>query len=198
MRHTVILPLVTFLLSLFSHTAAAQGDFYVFGAVGSSNVGVDFDAVDLDVGRTTRRWIDGGDRGFALGGGYEFNRNVSLEASYQDLGNLTGWRQTDCNPLETICLFIVSPPGDSVVEAAVSSVSLVGSFRISERLDGYGKLGLTSWDFDGGQAFDESGEDAHYGVGLRWSFEDEWKVFAEYTQIDLNLDAVSVGVRYGF
>lgn len=84
------------------------------------------------------------------------------------------------------------------VDAAALSVSFVGSFQIKDRLDGYGRLGLTSWEFDGSTSvFDDSREDLHYGIGLRWSFDEDWKIFAEYTRVDLDLDGANVGIRYG-
>ncbi len=130
-----------------------------------------------------------------IGGGYKFNRKVSLEAAYQDFGRQTA--QTDCPP-GIFCLVV---PLRTQADVTALSVSLVGSFRISDRLEGYGKFGLTRWDveFDGiSSAFDDSGEDLHYGVGLRWSFEDHWNIFGEYTRVDLDLDTFSIGIRYDF
>lgn len=56
--------------------------------------------------------------------------------------------------------------------------------------------GLTRWVLDP-SAF-VSGDDLHYGIGVRWSFNEDWQIFAEYTEIDLDIDNASIGLRYGF
>ena len=186
MRHTMISGLAILSTALFAHSAVAQSDFYVSGAIGNTNA-------DIALGGLNRAEDD--DSFFAFGGGYEFNDNFAVEVAYQDFGTRSG--QTDCPP-GFACLIV---PLRTEADVAAFSVSLVGSFPISDELDGYGKLGLTSWDveFDSiSSAFDESGEDLHYAVGLRWSFEDQWNVFAEYTQVDLDLDTFSIGIRYNF
>lgn len=168
----------------FSHAQAAESRFYVLGAVGDSNADIRVDATSL---------VHGDDRSFTLGGGYEFNRHVSLEADYQDFGRQTG---TIACPPTLPCLTILYAPE---VDAAAWSVSLIGSFRIHGRLDGYGRLGLSRWKLDGkASIFDRSGNDLHYGAGVRWSFTERSKIFAEYTRVDLDLDGLRIGMTYGF
>lgn len=186
MRHTVVSGLTILSMGLIAPISAAQSDFYIFGAIGNSDS-------DVSLGGLNR--VDDDDSSFMLGGGYEFNENFALEAVYQDFGNQAG--ETDCPP-GFFCLIV---PLSTEADLTALSVSLVGSFRISDGLDGYGRLGLSSWDieFDGiSSAFDDSGEDLHYGVGLRWSFEEHWSIFAEYTRVDLDLDTVNIGIRYAF
>lgn len=190
MRHTIIWALAVLSLISFSHPAVAQSGFHLFGAIGNAS-----SEVDLGVRFGGLRFrLDSDDSGFNLGGGYRFNENISLEAAYQDYGTLTG-PVGDCPPGST-CLFALLRPA---VDAAAVSVSFVGSFRINDRLGGYGRLGLTHWEFTGtnSSAFDDSGEDLHYGLGLFWSFDDRWRLFAEYTRVDFGLDSISAGVRYG-
>lgn len=179
-------------LSLFSGAAVAQSDFYLFGSIGNSNADGVVGIPPADPFGLSR--VDDRDsRNFTVGGGYEFNEHIALEAAYQDFGSF----KTTCQgPICSLVLLTSQPE----VAAAALSVSFVGSLRINDRLDGYGRLGLTSWEFDGSSAytFDGSREDLHYGVGLRWSFDDSWKIFGEYARVDLDVDAVSVGVRYGF
>ena len=173
-------------ISLYSHSAVAQSAFYIFGAIGNTDE-------DVTLGGQNR--VNDDDSSFMFGGGYEFNENIALEAAYQDFGTQAG--QTDCPP-GFFCLLV---PLLTKADVAAFSVSVVGGFRISDRLDGYGRLGVTSWDieFDGiSSAFDDSSEDLHYGVGLRWSFAEHWNIFAEYAQVDLDLDTFSIGLRYDF
>ncbi len=88
MRHMLISGLATLSLTLLSHPATAQRErgFYLLGALGNSNADVNLGVTDdgylKHVGRR--------DNGFTLGGGYEFNDHLSLEAAYQDLGRQTG------------------------------------------------------------------------------------------------------------
>lgn len=184
MRHTMISVFVILSLGSFCHPAVAQHHAYVLGAIGNGDLGVRFDPATL---------VRGDRRGFALGGGYEFGKHLSLEGAYEDFGRQTG--RIQCPP-GIPCLLVLYDPA---VDFTAVSLSAVGSFPISGRLDGYGKLGLTRWRLDGQAAvFDDSGEDLHYGVGLRWSITDKWKAFAEYNKVELDLEGVSIGMRYGF
>lgn len=189
MRHAIISEFAILSLSLLSHAAVAQSGFYLFGTIGNSDADV-----ALDVAGVLERRVDSDDDGFAFGVGYEFHENFSLEAGYQNFGNHAG--TTKCTA--SICPIILI--ASEKVDTAALSMSLVASFRISGQLDGYGRLGLTSWELDGDLSsdFDESGEDLHYGAGVRWSFDDHWKIFGEYTRVDLDLDTVGIGIRYGF
>jgi opacity protein-like surface antigen len=191
MRQIMVSILAAFSLSSIPHAALAQSGFYVLGAIG--NVGSDLD-LGVRFGGLRFR-LDSKDRGFNLGGGYRFNENISLEAAYQDFGTLTG-PAGEC-PEASTCLFVLVSPK---VDAAALSVSFVGSLRIRDRLSGYGRFGLTRWELNGANspAFDESGTDLHYGVGLRWSFDSRWRMFAELTRVDFGLESVSAGVKYRF
>lgn len=116
-------------LSLLSAAAVAQSDFYLFAAIGNSSASVNLGA---GVGGLTYRVDD--DRGsFTVGGGYEFNEYASVEAAFHDLGRQTG--SGDCPP-GSDCLLILPVPR---VDAGALSMSFVGSFRISDRLDGCGR-----------------------------------------------------------
>ena len=172
------------LLALFSELAVAQGAFYLFGAFGNT---------DSDVALGGLNRVDDDNSSYALGAGYAFTRNISLEGAYQDFGSHNG--QTDCPP-GFACLVI---PLLAAADMAGISLSLIGSFQLTERLDVYGKVGFVSWDIefnDISSAFDDSGEDFHSGIGLSWSIDDSWKVFAEYVKVDLDFDTASIGVRY--
>lgn len=180
---------VTILISifaLFSEVVTAQSGLYISGAFGNSNSDVALDGINR---------VDGDDSSYALGVGYTFNRNVSFEASYQNLGTHNG--QTNCPP-EFACLII---PLLAEAELTGISMSLIGSYPVTERLDAYGKIGLLSWDVDFkdiSSAFDDSGEDLLYGVGLNWSIDDQWKIFVEFSQVDLDIDTTSMGVQFHF
>ena len=186
LRYTTTLGIAVLLLVLSADSAIAQKNFYVFGALGNTNS-------DVALGGLNR--VDDGASSYALGAGYSFTRNISLEAAYTDFSSHDG--ETDCPPGFT-CLVI---PVSSKANMTGLSLSVIGSFPVTEKLDVYGKLGLTGWDveFDGiSAAFDDSGEDLHYGLGLRWAIDDDWKAFAEFRKADLDLDTFSIGIRYDF
>lgn len=187
-RHTTSSWLAMLSLGLLSHAALAQSGFYLFAAAGKSDV----DA-DLELGIWQVHRIDDSDSNFTFGGGYRFGGHIALEGAYQDLGHQHG--RNDCAP-NVICTFVFRPTDSDL---AALSISIVGSFQITERLDGFGRLGVTSWDLDESSGiFDDSGDDLHYGVGLRWSFDEHWKFLAEYTRADFDFDTVGIGIRFDF
>jgi len=173
-------------LALFGNTAVAESGVYVFGAIGNTNS-------DGALGGLNR--VDDDNSSYALGAGYAITRNFSLEGAYQDFGSHNG--QTDCPPGIT-CLVI---PLSAQADLTGISLSLIGSIPLTDRLDVYGKIGFTSWEVDFediSSAFDASGEDLLYGIGLRWSIDDHWKVLAGYERVELDFDTVGIGVSYHF
>ena len=174
------------LLALAGNTAVAQGNFYVFGAIGSTSS-------DVSLGGLNK--VDGRDTSYLVGAGFALNRSFAIEASYLDFGDHDG--ETDCPPGFT-CLVI---PVQTQADMKGLSLAVTGSFPLSGSLDAYGKLGFVSWDINYSgisSAFDASGEDLLYGVGLRHAINDHWMVFAEYERVQLDLGNTSIGVSYQF
>jgi OOP family OmpA-OmpF porin len=174
------------MLALFSNAAHAQNDFYLLAALGATNS-------DVALGGINR--VDDDNVGYALGAGYAFSPNISIELAYQDFGDQNS--ETDCPP-GYACLVI---PVTTRADLTAVSLSILGSVPFTNNLDAYGRLGIASWDiaFNGiSSAFDASGEDFLLGAGLRWSLDDRWKIFAEYTRLDLDLDTASLGLSYHF
>ncbi len=187
MKKLVILSMAGALaLAFVSENAVAESSFYVFGAFGNT---------DSDVALGGLNRVDDDNSSYSLGAGYALTRNLSLEGAYQDFGRHDG--ETDCPPGFT-CLVI---PLSAQADLTGISLSLIGSFPLTGSLDVYAKFGLVSWDIDFkdiSSAFDASGEDLHYGAGLRWSIDDHWKVSAEYGKVDLGFDTAGFGVSYHF
>jgi hypothetical protein len=155
-----VVTIVVLIVALFSEIATAQSGFYVFGAFGNT---------DTDVALGSLNRVDDDNSSYALGAGYVFTRNISLEGAYLDFGSHRG--ETDCPPGFT-CLVI---PVSAQADLTGISLSLIGSIPLTDSLDVYGKFGFISWDigFNGfSSAFDNSGEDLLYGAGLRWSIDD--------------------------
>jgi OOP family OmpA-OmpF porin len=174
------------LLTAYCGSAAADNDFYVFGTIGNTDSTV-FLGGQNRIGDDSTRW--------ALGAGYGFSGNFSVQASYVDFGS--HYAETDCPPGFS-CLVIPVPTEADMTGIALS---LTGKLPLARNLDAYGKIGLLSWDVefdDISAAFDTSGEDLLYGAGLRWSVANHWDLFAEYERVDLDLDTASIGVSYRF
>jgi OOP family OmpA-OmpF porin len=174
------------LLGLLSYSASAEQGYYLFGAAGTSQSDVAYDIFNS---------VDDDTAGYTIGAGYAFNDNFSLEAAYLDFGSHRA--ETDCPP-DLLCLVVPAP---ARADLSGYSIALVGNIPLGERWNFYGKAGLTSWDieFDGlASAFDRSSDDLLLGVGLNWSLNEHWKLFAEYSGTDDELDLAGVGARYRF
>ena len=176
------------MLAMLSDTAIAQSDFYVFGTFGNTNSDISFNAQNR---------IDGDNDSYALGAGYTVNRNLSLEVAYEDFGNQNA--TTNCPP-DFSCVTLVLPLTTEADLKAIS-LSVIGSIPLTDRFEVFGQVGIARWDVDYkgiSSAFDDSGEDLLYGLGLSWSADDHWKIVAEYVKVDLDFDTASVGLRYQF
>jgi len=183
-KKLLLTALATF--ALLGQIANAQSGFYLAGALGSSDSGVDLGGINR---------ADGNDSSYTVGMGYTFSRNFSIEANYHRFG--TPNAQTNCPP-GFACILI---PLRTEADVTGISLSLVGTIPVSDRLDVYAKIGILSWevDFKGiSSAFNDTGEDLLYGAGLNWSINDRWSLFLEYSGVDLDIDTGSVGMRFNF
>ncbi len=189
MKKLVILSMAGALaLALLSENAVAQSSFYVFGAFGNT---------DSDVALGGLNRVDDDNSSYALGAGYAFTRNVSLEGAYQDFGSHNG--ETDCPP-DFACVALVVPLLTKA-DLTAYSLSVIGSIPLTDTLDVFAQVGIASWDvnYKGiSSVFDTSGEDLLYGAGLRWTIVDNWKFLVEYKKVDLGFDTAGIGVSYHF
>jgi OmpA-OmpF porin, OOP family len=176
----------------FALTAAmtAQADvrpgFYAGASVGTTKLSDDsFDGSGAD--------IDDTDTGFKIYGGYSFNDNFAIEASWFDLGEVSG---------------NFGPDSFSVGVSGLNA-SAVGRLPVSETFSLFGKLGFASYDLDAhvnlagiGSGSDNSSEtDLTYGVGAALSFGGQWEVRAEFEAINVDdgdANMISVGAMYRF
>ena len=175
-------------LIVLSNTAVAQGDFYVLGSLGNT---------DIDVSFKAEYQIAGGRGSYKLGAGYAFNRYLSLEAAYSDFGNEHA--RTDCPP-GLVCAEMLFPIR-TTADSKAYSFSAIGGIPLTDRFDVYGKIGVASWDIDfagSSSVFDASGEDLFYGAGVRWSLDRQWRIFAEFNKVEIGLDTAGIGVNYHF
>jgi OmpA-OmpF porin, OOP family len=165
-------------LSVFAALAltaamAAQADvqpgFYAGAGFGSTKIDDDgFDDIDFD----------DSDTGFKVFGGYSFNQNFAIEATYFDLGEASG-------------SFGVGDNFDVGISGL--GVSAVGVLPLGDMFSVFGKVGYASYDIDahveiagvGSGSASESESDMTFGVGAALSF-GQFEARAEYEAINVD------------
>ena len=116
------------------------------------------------------------DTGFRFLGGYQFNRNLAAEASYNMIYDKEG------------------------VEITAWELAGVFSFPVANRLSVLGKLGFAMWEGEVEGAEGADGTDLTYGIGLQYDFSPRLGVRGMWQRYDVEGDAdvLSIGVIYRF
>ena len=119
-------------------------------------------------------------------GGYRFSRNLAVEATYINWGEVDG-----------------SVAGVGTVTADQTSMGLAGvlSFDVTPQLAVFGKAGflMTEQETRGRNAVQRDETEFHYGVGARFGFTPNWAARAEWEKTGkLKVDMISIGVEYRF
>ena len=177
-----------FLFTWFSSTAFANG------YIGAS------------LGRTTTD-EDGfkGDSGFRITGGYNVNENISLEASYADLGEF----DADGDTLASNSSLVGFTISDASVEISGFEFSILGAASLTDSLSAFGKFGIYMWDAElnataqgiGSGSDSEDGNDPMIGVGLSYKITDNVDIKCEYDRYDAyeaDVDYASIGIGLAF
>ena len=158
-------------------TALAQNGFYAGASIGQATI----DACD---GFTD---CDDEDTGWKILGGWEFNRNIALEAAFVDFGEVSG------------------SIGGSAVSAETDGWTLAGKgmLPLTEQFGVFGKFGMIMWDAEGGGAasgIDDDGTDLIYGLGAQYMFTERFGIVGEWEwyDIDDDVDLFSIGALYKF
>ena len=167
--------------------ADVQPGFYMGAGVGSTKINDDgFDGIDFD----------DGDTGFKIFGGYTFNQNFAIEASYFDFGEASG---------------SFNDFGDTVnFDVGVSGLGAfaVGVLPLGDMFSLFGKLGYASYDIDahvdivgvGSGSSSDSQSDMMYGAGAALSF-GQFEARAEFEAINIDggdANMISVSGLYRF
>lgn len=142
------------------------------------------------------------DSAFKLFGGFQFNRNFALEASYFDLGVLPSSGS------------VFGIPFDLKFEATAFTLQGVGIAPVSDELSIFGKAGLSFWNLDasgtvGGVSgsVSEDGVDIALGLGAQFlisnnmSIRAEWDFFPDFGNDDTgegDMHMISVGLVFSF
>lgn len=172
----LIVPAFTFAFS--APTFAQQSDvgWYVGGSYGMTT----YDLGGVPAGVT----IDDSDTGFKIFGGYQFTKNWGAEAGYVDFGSATASGAVS---------------GDVGITAFTFAGT--GTLPLNESFALVGKLGLAMWDASGSASSGDNGTDLYYSVGMRYNFNRNLGLVADYELVDTENDKVnmiSVGLRYKF
>lgn len=162
---------------LLSATGAVAQDagWYLGGALGRSQIGVDTVQLDSEIRATgfatSSTSADETNTSWKAFLGYQFSRNFALEGGYGDLGKFS-IRTVTTGPAATI---------SNDIRAKAWFIDVVGSVPFSEQISVYGKLGLHRWNVEtraiavsGGAAtalsVSDEGANFKYGVGGRYDF----------------------------
>jgi OmpA-OmpF porin, OOP family len=132
----------------------------------------------------TEAFFDDKSGGFNLGAGWRFNKWLSVDAGYWDLGSFKSDR------LEN---------GDKL-SFDTTAYTLGGMVSVPLLIfDVYARGGVAVWDLDA-RRLEEDGTDPYYGVGLALNFLGSIDFYAEVVRFDLetNIDTVGMGVRLTF
>ncbi len=207
--------LASALLATPTAFAAGAGHFYIGAGLGGTTVkdapsASEFDSDLASIGITASSSVDDTDTGWKLYGGYMFNQNLAVEASYADLGELS------------IDSTITAPLAGTLAttwEAQTLAVSAVGIWPLAYNFEIFGKAGFHYWDAEitatatggGGAASgsdDDNGTDVLYGIGAAYNLNDNFALRAEWerysnigddnTTGESDVDMWSAGVQYSF
>ncbi|HKU15632.1 MAG TPA: outer membrane beta-barrel protein [Steroidobacteraceae bacterium] len=159
--------------------------------------GVGFGTTTIDDDGFAGAGIDDSDTGFKLFGGYNFNENLAVEASYFDFGEASG-RFSD--PFFGSASFDVGISG--------LSASVVGRLPVAETFALFGKIGFASYDVDAsvnisgtGGSGSQSETDMIYGIGGSLSFAQRFEARVEYEALNVDggdASMISVSGVYRF
>lgn len=128
--------IIALTLAAASTVAFAQNTgFYVGGGVGVSDT--KFNSSDFSVGvATIRESKDRTDTAWKLFGGYDFNKNLAIEAGYTDLGN-PKYKYAGVGILAGLS-------AQATADQTAWFVAAKGTLPISQQFNLFGKLGVTS------------------------------------------------------
>jgi len=180
MRLTIALIAALGLLSSAAFAGEESG-FYAGAGVGQANLSVDgFDITDgLDYD------FDADDTAFKVFGGWRFNKYISVELDYLDLGTMSDSETFDTG--EGLVDVDTDIDVSGFAPYVVGTLPL-GIFELSA------KLGYVFYDVDFKVSSDATGEsisesdsdeDLAYGVGAGMTFFDHLNVMLEYEVIDV-------------
>lgn len=161
-----------------------------FAQGGYIGAGVGLTTMDIcdDLGGLGFTNCDDEDTGIKIFGGYKFNPNFGVEASWVDLGEVS----------------VAGPGGSASVAVDGFGLAAVGMIPLNERFGVFGKVGLYMWDVSGGglaTGISDDGSDIMFGAGVNWNLTDRFGLRAEWERFDIDgddVDFLSIGAQLNF
>lgn len=162
MKKTLILSVALALAGLSTSAMAAEGQGFVRGAIGQTDVEIDgFSGSDNDTS-------------FSVGGGYYFNANFAVEGAYNNLYDKDGAKLSS---------FGVGVVGKKNFGANGSGFFIDGRLGV-ERVKGEATDGVNS--------VDDTSTKAYYGVGAGYDFSESFGLSLNYTVHKADLEGLSI------
>lgn len=128
--------------------------------------------------------FDDSSAGYNLGAGWRFNKWLSVDAGYWDLGDF------DSDSLSN----------GRKISYETTAYTLGGMVSVPLWiLDVYGRAGVAMWDADSRYISDD-GTDAYYGVGAALNIFSSLDIYVEYVRFDMEtaIDTAGLGLRFTF
>ena len=132
---------------------------------------------------------DDTDTAWKLLGGYRFNRNIAVEATYVDWGTASGTVQTGSGPR-----------GVSASQTR-TGIAAVGSLDLTPRFTVFGKAGflMTEQETPASSVRERDETEFHYGLGVRFSVGPAWSLRGEWERTEkLKAQLLSIGLEFRF
>ena len=177
----LLLSAATALSAGFAH--ADSVGFFIAGGANYAQFDSDLDD-EIDWDDDIEAFFDDKAVGYNLGEGYRFNKWLSLDAGYWDLGEFNSDRFED---------------GDKVkIDYTTWTVGGMVSVPLWI-LDIYARGGAAFWDADS-RLLDDDGTDPYYGLGAALNIGGSLDLYLELLRFDLDtdIDTVGFGVRFTF
>ena len=178
----IIFACVAIMLFAVAGTAAAQG--YIGAGAGLTTM----DLCD-DLGGIGLTSCDDKDTGMKIFGGFKFNQNLGLEASWVDLGEVSA----------------TGPGGTATGEVDGFGLAVMGMIPLNEKFGLFGKVGAYMWDSTvsapGFGSVSDDGTDIMFGAGVNWNLTTHFGLRAEWERFDIDgddIDFISIGAQFNF
>jgi OOP family OmpA-OmpF porin len=174
--------LVCLAVMLFAVTGTVAAQGYIGAGAGITTVDICDDISGPGVS------CDDKDTGLKIFGGFKFNPNFGVEASWVDLGEVTA----------------SGPGGTATIEVDGFGVAAVGMIPINPQFGVFGKIGAYMWDANAnapGFSASDDGTDIMFGAGVNWNFSSHFGLRAEWERFDIDgddVDFLSIGAQYNF
>ena len=143
--------------------------------------------------------------GYKLTAGYNANENVSIEASFTNLGEF----DADDDVIAALEFFSGIAIDDASIEVDGIELAVVGHAPLSDTISIFGRAGIFMWDAEikidtvsfGSDSETDDGSDVFFGAGLSFNVGSQAALRVEYTQYsggDGDIDFIGAGLDFRF